>query len=245
MLRIIPAIDLRGGRCVRLQQGDYNRQTTYDASPLQMAQFWESQGAELIHLVDLDGAKSGAPAHLELIGRLTRSIKTPCELGGGVREPRDVWACLNAGVTRVILGSAIVENPMMISQLLADLDAEWLVAGLDVRDGRVAIHGWLETSAAEPLEVARELTDQGIRQLIYTDISTDGMFTGPNLDAVRRLCEACPTVSIVASGGIGTPEHVRQLARLGLPNLVGVIVGKALYDQRVTFGALVAAARSA
>jgi phosphoribosylformimino-5-aminoimidazole carboxamide ribotide isomerase len=244
MLRIIPAIDLRGGRCVRLQQGDYARQTTYDAAPLQMAQFWENQGAELIHVVDLDGAKAGTPCHLELVSRLTRAVKTPCELGGGIREPQDVWAGLNAGAARVIIGSAIVENPLMMSRLLADLDAEWLVAGLDVRNGQVAIHGWRETSSADPLAVARELAGQGVRHLIYTDISTDGMFSGPNTAAVQRLCAACPTLQIVASGGVGTAEHVRELARLRLPNLAGVIVGKALYDHRVTYGELVAAARA-
>jgi phosphoribosylformimino-5-aminoimidazole carboxamide ribotide isomerase len=243
MFQIIPAIDLRHGRCVRLEQGDYDRQTVYDGSPIDMAQTWERLGAPLIHLVDLDGAKAGHPVNLATIERICQAVKCPCELGGGIRSLRDIEDALRVGVKRCILGTVIAENPSHASALLEDIAAEDLVAGLDARGGKIAVRGWLESSGREALDLARELFDHGLRQFIYTDIQTDGMFTGPNLAELRKLCRAVPGADVIASGGIGTPEHIRQLVELGEPNLVGVIVGKALYDGRVTYEQLVAAAR--
>ncbi len=241
MIRIVPAIDLRGGRCVRLQQGDYERQTTYDANPVDMVRAWEDAGAELIHIVDLDGAKDGHPVHLELIRQMTAATDTPCELGGGIRTFDDVRACLDAGISRVILGTAIIESPELTKRLLSELDPAAIVAGLDARNGKIAVRGWLEDSTIDVVELAVSLVDQGVRNIIYTDISTDGMFTGPNVNGTKRLCEACPAAQIVASGGVGNADHVRGLAALEAENLYGVIVGKALYDQRVSFAELAAA----
>ncbi len=244
MLKIIPAIDLRGGKCVRLQQGDYDRQTVYDASPIDMAKTWEAAGASLIHIVDLDGARAGQPQHLELIAGITAAISTPCELGGGIRKPEDVHACLEAGVARVILGTVLVENPDLATRLIAELDPDKLVAGLDARDGLIAVNAWQRESSVNAVELASRLTAKGFRNIIYTDIATDGMFTGPNLTAVEQLCRAVPDARVIASGGIGSAGHVRALAALGLPNLAGVIVGKALYDRRVSYAELLDASLS-
>ncbi len=243
MFKIVPAIDLRGGRCVRLEQGDYDRQTTYNADPVDMARTWQKEGAELIHIVDLDGAKGGKPCHLELIDRITSAVDTACELGGGIRQFDDVCACLDAGISRVILGTAIIENPELTTRLLGELDPAKIVAGLDARDGMVSVRGWRSDSSTDVIELAVQLAAQGVTNFIYTDISTDGMFTGPNLPSVRAMCEACPDAGIVASGGVGKPEHVRMLVDLGLDNLEGVIVGKALYDGKVTFAELDAETR--
>ena len=239
--KIVPAIDLRDNKCVRLQQGDYDRQTTYDASPVDMLQQWKDDGAELVHIVDLDGAKAGKPCHLSLIKEMTDQVDVPCELGGGIRKLKDVWDVLDAGIDRVILGSALIKEPDLTDRLLEDLAPEKIVAGIDARDGKVAVHGWLEDSDVSALDLARQLADKGIREFIYTDISTDGMFTGPACEQIKALCEALPQANAVASGGIGTAAHVTELVRLNLANLTGVIVGKALYDGKVTFAELDAA----
>lgn len=241
MFKIVPAIDLRHGKCVRLEQGDYDRQTTYDTSPIEMAEQWQALGAPLIHLVDLDGAKAGKPMNLAVIRKICSTVKTPCELGGGIRSIGDIEEALRAGVSRVILGTMIAEHPAHASALLEDFKAAELVAGLDARNGTIAIRGWVEESTVSAIDLARQLVDQGVRQFIYTDIATDGMFTGPNLEELGKLCEAVPEATICASGGVGTPEHIEQLVGLKLKNLEGVIVGKALYDGRVTYEELVAA----
>ncbi len=242
MLQIVPAIDIRHGKCVRLEQGDYDRQTTYDASPVDMARQFEAEGAPLIHLVDLDGAKAGHPANLATIARVCEAVSTPCELGGGIRSIVDIRDALQAGVSRVILGTLVAEQPSHAAALLEDFASDELVAGIDAREGRVATRGWLEESSVEAIELARELFEHGIRNFIYTDICTDGMFTGPNVEELTSICEAVPEARIIASGGVGSAEHVSLLAGLGLPNLQGVIVGKALYDGRVTYPELVDAA---
>jgi phosphoribosylformimino-5-aminoimidazole carboxamide ribotide isomerase len=241
MFAIIPAIDIRDGRCVRLQQGDYDRQTTYEATPVQMARTWAREGAPLIHLVDLDGAKEGRPVNKDAIREICAAISVPCELGGGIRTKFDVQEALKLGVRQVILGTAVVETPEIVADLLDELSADQLVAGIDARDGMVAVHGWLDTSSIEALELAKQLAGMGIKRIIYTDIRTDGMFTGPNTEAVAVLCDALPGCLIVASGGVGEPGHVRDLVDLRRPNLAGVIVGKALYDGRVTYAELLAA----
>ena len=244
MFRIIPAIDIRSGRCVRLQQGDYQRQTTYEPRPVDMAMKWQDAGAPLIHVVDLDGAKEGHPCNLGTVAAVCAAVRTPCELGGGIRTLADVRAALAAGVSRVILGTSVAGDPSLAGQLLAALPAPQLVAGIDARDGRVAVRGWLEDSGREAVDLAGQLYAQGLRHFIYTDIRTDGMFTGPNVKGVAELCQALPAAGIIAAGGVGGAEHVRALTGLGCGNLEGVIVGKALYDGRVSYAELVAAAGS-
>ncbi len=245
MLKIVPAIDIRHGKCVRLEQGDYDRQTTYEVSPTDMARKWQDSGAELIHLVDLDGAKAGHPVNLDVIERICASVSVPCELGGGIRTIADIEDALEAGVSRVILGTVVAENPTHAGALLEDFAACELVAGIDARGGKVAVRGWTEESQADAMDLAQELFLHGIQNFIYTDILTDGMFTGPNVKELVNLCRSLPEARVIASGGIGTAAHVATLAELNLDNLDGVIVGKALYDGRVTFEELAKAIRGA
>lgn len=244
MFKIFPAIDIRGGRCVRLQQGDYARETVYAATPAAMGREWQAAGAPLIHLVDLDGAKAGHPCNLETVRAVCAGAGLPCELGGGIRSAADIRAALAAGVQRVILGSSLARQPELANDLRREFTPAQLVAGIDARNGEVAIHGWTAGAGVKALDLAADLFARGLRFFIYTDISTDGMFTGPNLEAVARLCDALPGATIIASGGIGQAEHVRQLVALNRPNLDGVIVGKALYDGRVSYAELLAAARA-
>lgn len=241
-MRVIPAIDIRRGKCVRLQQGDFERETVYDSSPLEMGRTWDQAGAELIHIVDLDGAKAGSPRNLDSIAEVCRTVSCQCELGGGIRSTADIEAAHNAGVARVILGSVLVDDPELAATLLKDFDTDELVAGIDARNGRVAIHGWQEDSTLDAVSLATQLFDQGLRTVIYTDISRDGMFTGSNLEAMAVMCDAVPKAAVIASGGIGCADDVRRLVALQRSNLTGVIVGKALYDGRVTYAELKAAA---
>lgn len=242
MFQIIPAIDIIGGQCVRLQQGDYARQTVYEASPVEMALKWQTAGAPCIHLVDLDGAKTGSPCNLDTVGEICAAVDVPCELGGGIRTADSTRQALAAGVGRVILGTALVRDESLAPTLLAALEPAQLVGGIDARNGKVAVHGWQEGSDLEAVELARRLHREGVQRFIYTDIATDGMFTGTDLAGVRRLCEALPTARVIASGGVGEAGDVADLVQLGLPNLEGVIVGKALYDGRVSYAELLAAA---
>ena len=239
--QIIPAIDLRDGKCVRLQQGDYNRQTVYATSPADAARAWEAAGAPLIHLVDLDGAKAGEPRNLASIAEICRAVRIPCELGGGLRTAEHLAAAFDAGVARAILGTRIAEEPQLTAALVARFGAERLVAGIDARDGKVAVRGWLEEGGQEAVALAEYLVTQGMTRIIYTDIRTDGMFTGPNLPELRRLCAAVPGAQVIASGGVGEVAHISQLTGLGLATLEGVIVGKALYDGRLTYADLLSA----
>ncbi|MCJ8330877.1 MAG: 1-(5-phosphoribosyl)-5-[(5-phosphoribosylamino)methylideneamino]imidazole-4-carboxamide isomerase [Lentisphaeria bacterium] len=238
MFKIVPAIDIIDGQCVRLEQGDYSRQTTYNSSPVDMAKEWQDLGAELIHIVDLDAAKAGRPINLEVVEAICNTVSIPCELGGGIREFKDAKRVLEAGISRLILGSALIKNPLLTERLLEDLEVSAIVAGLDAKDGMIAVHGWLEKSNVTVLEIAADLYEKGIRNFIYTDISTDGMGTGPNCPAQKELCEAVPEAQVIASGGIGTDDHITELLELRLDNLEGVIVGKALYDKKVTFQGL-------
>ncbi len=243
-LHILPAIDLRGGRCVRLQQGDYARETVYSDDPVAMARQWEAAGAPLLHLVDLDGARAGQPVNLAVVRAICAALRIPCELGGGIRTVADAQAALAAGVSRVILGTTVAERPELLADFLARFTPAQLVAGIDARDGRVAVRGWEQTAAVTAVDLARRLAAAGCRRFIYTDIRTDGMGTGPNLAAQAELCDALPACQVIASGGVGTAAHVRALCALARPNLEGVIVGKALYDGRVTFAELLAATKA-
>ena len=243
-MKLIPAIDIRDGKCVRLQQGDFERQTTYDVRPVEMAKKWEALGAPIIHIVDLDGAKAGVSHNLSTIVDICRSIECPCQLGGGIRKIEDVKKALDAGVSRVILGTAITSNPEFASELLSHFNPGQIIAGLDGRDGKVATEGWLKDSSQSVEGLAQTLFEKGIQRFIYTDISTDGMFTGPNYEDLKSLCEHIPEASIIASGGVGSTDHIRQLNAISTPNLEGIIIGKALYDGRVSYEDLVRSANS-
>ena len=239
---IFPAIDMRNGHCVRLFRGDYNQETVYGDSPADQAAVWEKEGAPLIHLVDLDGAKAGAPVNVESIRKICETVSIPCELGGGIRSEKDAETVFALGISRVILGTAACENMDLVRSFLRNFGPEKVVVGIDARDGLVALRGWLETSAVKALDLAARMVDLGVRRIIFTDIATDGAFTGPSIGPTLKLCQAVPQCRIIASGGVSSDVDAGKLAALKQDNLEGVIVGKALYDGRVTYQALAAAA---
>jgi phosphoribosylformimino-5-aminoimidazole carboxamide ribotide isomerase len=233
-LTILPAIDLRGGKCVRLIKGDYNREIVYSDNPVEQALEWESSGAEYIHIVDLDGAKGGSVENFQAIREITGTVKIPCELGGGIRSIGTAEKILDAGISRVILGTAACKNRELVVEMLEKFGPEKVVVGIDAKDGKAAVGGWLEDSGIDALELAEYFAGKGVVRFIYTDISTDGMLSGPNLDAQSELCDRVPGCKVIASGGIAEPDDVRKLLELNRDNLEGVIIGKALYDKRAS-----------
>ncbi|MBO4649256.1 MAG: 1-(5-phosphoribosyl)-5-[(5-phosphoribosylamino)methylideneamino]imidazole-4-carboxamide isomerase [Lentisphaeria bacterium] len=239
---IFPAIDMRNGHCVRLFRGDYNRETVYGDSPADQAAVWQREGAPLIHLVDLDGAKAGHPVNVDSIRKICETVSIPCELGGGIRTEQDAEQVFSLGISRVILGTAACENQELIRSFIARFGAERVVVGIDARDGMVALRGWLETSSVKALDLALRVVELGVRRIIFTDIATDGAFTGPSIGPTSELCRTVPQCRIIASGGVSSAEDAGRLAALKLDNLEGVIVGKALYDGRTTYRALTEAA---
>ncbi|GCL74708.1 MULTISPECIES: 1-(5-phosphoribosyl)-5-[(5-phosphoribosylamino)methylideneamino]imidazole-4-carboxamide isomerase [Paenibacillus] len=224
---IYPAIDIRGGKCVRLIQGDYNQETVYNENPLEVAKAWESQGAKWIHLVDLDGAKAGYPVNDKLIGEIAKSVQVPVQLGGGLRTEKDVDHVLSLGVSRVILGTAAIENRDFVNRVLAK-HGDKVAIGLDARDGYVATRGWLETSAVKADELAVELAREGARTFIFTDISRDGMMSGPNVEAIVHLAKVSGQ-TVIASGGVSQYDDLKRLVQYASEGVGGAIVGKALY----------------
>ncbi|MFO0422844.1 MAG: 1-(5-phosphoribosyl)-5-[(5-phosphoribosylamino)methylideneamino]imidazole-4-carboxamide isomerase, partial [Planctomycetia bacterium] len=220
-----PAIDLRGGKCVRLLQGDYDRETVFGDDPVAMVRRFVAQGAKRLHIVDLDGAKAGRPVQADLIARMVAAAGVPCQLGGGIRSLETAKAYAEAGVARLVVGSVAIEQPALLEELATALPSR-IVLGLDARDGRVAVRGWLETSPLTAVAVARRHEGLPLAGIVYTDIATDGMLAGPNLAALEEMIRAVK-LPVVASGGIATVEDLRQVARIGAD---GCIVGRALYD---------------
>ncbi len=233
-LIILPAIDLRDGKCVRLQQGDYNQETIYSDSPATQAKEWEDNGAEYIHLVDLDGAKNGTPTNLDAVKAITSAVSVPCELGGGIRTIEDAESIFEAGVDRIILGTIACKNPDLVDTMIEKFGAEKIVIGIDAKDGKAAIAGWLDNTGLDAFKLAEDFAKKGVKRFIYTDISTDGMLTGPNLEAQAELCDRVPECAVIASGGVSAASDIAKLADLNRKNLEGVIVGKALYDGKTT-----------
>lgn len=224
---IYPAIDIRGGKAVRLVQGDYNQETVYNDDPVSAALDWEAQGGEWIHLVDLDGAKAGHPVNDELIGRIAKTVKVPVQVGGGLRKEADVERLLGLGVSRVILGTAAIEDRAFVARVLAKYGSQ-VAIGLDARGGLVATRGWLETSEVKAVDLAKQLADEGAQTFIFTDISRDGMMGGPNVEAIVQLAQASGR-TVIASGGVSKPEDLDRLAAHSKEGVGGAIVGKALY----------------
>ena len=211
---IFPAIDIRNGHCVRLFQGDYNQETIYGDSPEDQAAVWQREGASLIHLVDLDGAKAGHPVNVDSIRKICERVSIPCELGGGIRTEQDAEQVFSLGISRVILGTAACENQDLIRSFIARFGAERVVVGIDARDGMVALRGWLETSSVTALDLARRVVELGVRRIIFTDIATDGAFTGPSIGPTTELCRTVPQCRIIASGGVSSAEDAGRLAAL-------------------------------
>jgi len=242
-MQIVPAIDLRGGRCVRLFQGDYSKETVYNDNPAAQAGSFEAAGAEIIHLVDLDGAKAGHPVNTAAIEAICKAVSTPCELGGGIRSEADAEAVFKLGVSRVILGTVACENPQLAADFVKRFGSEKVVVGIDAKDGFVAIRGWIESSKTLATDLAVKMASLGVKRFIFTDIATDGALTGPNVKSMAHFCELLPGCKVIASGGISSAKDVSALYALGKENLEGVIVGKALYDGRASFSELNSAAR--
>ena len=236
---IIPAIDLKDGRCVRLRQGRAEDVKMYSEDPVATALRWVAEGAQYLHVVDLDGAFQGRPAHTEVIGRIAKAIAIPVQVGGGLRTDADIEAMLKCGVERVIVGTRAVAEPGALAGLIASFGAR-LAVGIDARNGQVQVKGWVETTGTRAVDLAADMDRMGVSTLIYTDTATDGMLRGPNLRAVREICNAV-RCRVIASGGISSADDIRALAGIGASNLAGAIVGKALYEGTATLRELQAA----
>ncbi|WP_202079188.1 1-(5-phosphoribosyl)-5-[(5-phosphoribosylamino)methylideneamino]imidazole-4-carboxamide isomerase [Caldalkalibacillus salinus] len=224
---VYPAIDIRGGKCVRLFKGDYNQETVY-GEPLEMAQKWEVQGASWLHLVDLDGAKAGHPVNDQVISEVAKAVDIPVQVGGGIRSLAHVEQYLQCGVERVILGTSAIKDPDFVKAALQQY-GKHIAIGLDARDGFVAVEGWLQSSEVRVEELALRLVDQGAETFIFTDISKDGTLSGPNTEATADLAQRVGK-PVIASGGVSQLEDIRHLAQYVGKGISGAIVGKALYQ---------------
>ena len=240
MAMVIPAVDIRGGRCVRLREGRADAETVYFDDPLKAARLWASAGARLIHVVDLDGAFEGQPVNFGLVAEIARALEVPVEVGGGVRSEETVERYLGAGVERVVIGTRALREPGWFAALCRRFPGR-VVAGVDARGGKVAVEGWAETSQVDAIEFARRLDEARPGAIIFTDVATDGTMKGPNLRALERLLETVAT-PVVASGGIASLEDVRRVAALGVE---GMIIGKALFDGALSLAEAIAAAEGA
>jgi len=227
---IIPAIDIKNGNCVRLLQGDPEKETVYGTDPVEMAKRIEGLGAGLIHVVDLDGAFEGTTVNCEIVKRIASSVNIPIEIGGGIRNTDDVKRYLDAGINRIIVGTVVLEDAF---QDLIDSFSENLVAGIDARDSMVATHGWKNVSETRAIDFIRELKKKGLREFIYTDISTDGMLTGPNYKAIEDILADSGKISLVASGGVSSIDDIRKLSSYTEQGLKGCITGKAFYEGKI------------
>jgi len=227
-LVIIPAIDLKGGKCVRLLQGDFERVTVYSDHPVEMAHLWREKGAERLHPVDLDGSVAGIPQNAEIISQIVKEVRLPVEIGGGIRDLPTIKRYLDMGVQWVILGTAALKDRSFVYEA-CDLFPGHVILGIDASNGRVAVEGWTEQSAVTALELAKSYEKRGIAAVIYTDISRDGMQTGVNVESTKSLAEEID-IPVIASGGVATLEDIKKLLPLEKAGITGVILGKALYS---------------
>ncbi len=226
-MEVIPAVDIKEGKCVRLIQGDFNREVIYGEDPIETALYWEQQGARRLHVVDLDGARTGKPHNLELIRNLARKLAIPVQLGGGIRTREIIEQYLTTtGIDRVILGTAALENPALVKNAVQYFGSHKIAVGVDARDGKIAVEGWQEVSEKTVLEIVNEYKKIGVTTFIYTDISKDGMLEGPDITGIKKLVQM-EDIEIIASGGISTPEDIIKLDRIGVKK---GIVGQALYS---------------
>jgi phosphoribosylformimino-5-aminoimidazole carboxamide ribotide isomerase len=229
-LILYPAIDIRQGRAVRLMQGDYERETAYEDDPVVAARRWADGGARWLHIVDLDGAKAGEPINLDHVRRIVAAVDVPVQLGGGLRDSKKVENAISAGAERVVLGTAAVRDPELAGAIAA-AHGDRVVVSVDSRSGKVAAEGWTESSDLETAEAVAALTGRGVRRFVFTPVEVDGLMEGPDLDSLREVSKATDG-ELIYSGGVGSLDHLRALAELGLGNLGGVIVGRALYEGR-------------
>lgn len=231
MITLYPAIDLQGGRAVRLVQGDFSQSTVFNEDPVAQARLFAQAGADSLHVVDLDGARGGQPAQADIVASIAATFPGTVHVGGGLRSRAAIETALATGADRLVVGTAVVEDQELLRWAIDRL-GDKLVVALDARDGKIATHGWTQVSDRDAVELAQELLTTGVRHLLYTDIARDGTLEGPNLKALRRLADAIRPISVIASGGISSLDDLRRLRDLRLPNLKGVIVGRALYEGR-------------
>lgn len=236
---LYPAIDIRGGQAVRLLQGDYARETAYDADPADAAQRWADEGAEFLHVVDLDGAKAGEPRNLAAIERIAARVTCPIQVGGGLRDPHSVRAIVNAGAERVVIGTAALREPEFLDAML-EAHGHRVVVSVDARDGRVALEGWTEAGDVEIVDAVAALSELGVTRFLCTAIEVDGTMEGPAVDQLTEIASATSS-QIIASGGVGTLAHLESLASNSPPNVEGAIVGRALYERKFTVADAIAA----
>jgi phosphoribosylformimino-5-aminoimidazole carboxamide ribotide isomerase len=229
-LILFPAIDIRGGRAVRLVQGDYEQETRYDDDPVVAARRWVNGGAGWLHVVDLDGAREGEPVNLEHVRGIVAAVNVPVQLGGGLRDSKKVEEAFSSGVERVVLGTAAVRDPEM-AEAIAAAHGDRVVASVDSRSGKVAAEGWTEETDLDTTDVIGELSRRGVRRFVYTPVDVDGLMEGPDLESLREVARATDA-EVIYSGGIGALDDLRAVAGLGIENVEGVIVGRALYERR-------------
>ncbi len=232
---IIPAIDLRGGKCVRLYQGSYEKETVYFEDPVKMARLWRVQNAKVLHMVDLDAARgdtSGSKINRAVIRSVCEALDIPVQLGGGIRSMRDIETALELGIYRVIIGTAAVKDPELVTEAIKTFGPHRIVVGIDARDGEVRTDGWLSGSGISAVELALDMERRGCRRIVYTDISRDGTLEGPNIEAYREMASKLRTVCITASGGVGNYKDLLDLAPLKKVHVDSVIVGRALYENK-------------
>jgi phosphoribosylformimino-5-aminoimidazole carboxamide ribotide isomerase len=231
---LLPAIDIRAGQCVRLVQGDFNQETVYGHSPFKVAESFVAQGAKWIHIVDLDGAKEGKPVNHDVISRIAKNLNCKIEVGGGIRNEETVSTYLEAGVSRVILGSTAVSNPTFVKEMIKRYGNK-IAVGIDARDGKVAVSGWLETSEMKATDLGMELAKAGVGALVVTDISRDGTLSGPNIEGIRDMAKLTG-VPVIASGGVSSLQDLLSLKEYEGEGIAGAIFGKALYDGKIDLG---------
>jgi len=237
-MEIWPAIDLRGGKCVRLRQGDYGQETVFSDDPAAVARQWVDRGGQHLHLVDLDGARDGQLTNRDAVAAIVKAVEIPCELGGGIRDEQTVSDLLSLGLSRLVVGTRALTDPDWF-RTVCRANPQKLVLGIDARDGMVATEGWLQTSSTSATELAATMAQEPIAAIVYTDIATDGMMAGPNVAAMAEMAAAVD-VPVVASGGVSNADDVRKLAQTGV---AGCIIGRALYEGTVTVAEAIAAAK--
>lgn len=228
-MQLYPAIDIKNGACVRLTQGLFDNVKVYSDTPADMAKLWVSQGASFLHLVDLDGALAGRSVNEPAIREIVRSVSVPIQLGGGIRSREAVKNMLELGISRVIIGTKAVENPEFIRDLVNEFGSDRIVVGVDAKDGMVAIEGWEKVSSLTALSLCMQMKEYQVEHIVYTDISKDGMLSGPNVEYTKKLTEETG-MDIIASGGVSSMEDLKNLYQAGIH---GAIIGKALYEKRV------------
>lgn len=231
-MTVIPAIDIKNGRCVRLVQGDPGRETIYSNDPVDQARNFERAGARLIHVVDLDGAFTGLPVNAEIVKNIARTVSVPIEIGGGIRTTETIGNYYDAGIRRFIIGTAAIEDKAVFIKMVEKY-GESVITGVDAKSANVATHGWMNISDVSAVGFITALFKNGIKEVIYTDISTDGTLKGPNFQGISEILEKVPGIRLIASGGIGTIEDIKKLKTMENKGVTGCIVGKAIYDGRI------------